>query len=273
MPLSFKDYMVDNNFIMTLWRNRKLQNYGAKVDIIVSRCKGAVRCVDEMDHLVRKEREIFKKQQMLQVKGMLQKGLQEFVDHPAVGRWKDQYEMKYWGDLMRFVTLVFRGGSQKGKTQKAKAIFGEETTLLVNCQGLNGTLPDVSKLNDPDEHYTCIVFDEITTEQVLRNKQVFQAGNDMVALAQSVCNQHSYQIWPYQMALIGCSNDFPMTVEESQGKLKEEDAEWLDCNVALVELPPEQTWFKSNHSKPRASFHEKYSVTQAKKKLAAAGGG
>ena len=157
---------------------------------------------------------------------------------------------------MRYITLLLRGGTQQGKSMMAKHLMGEDATLLVNCQGLGSVLPDLSALNDPDHKYRAVVYDEISWKQVTNNKQVFQAPNEMVALGQSACNQHRYQINPFGVAMICCSNDFPMSVAE--GLEKEEDEEWLKGNVAVVELPAGSTWFKASDMKPRIVFHRKY---------------
>ena len=139
---------------------------------------------------------------------------------------------------------------------------------MVNCQGLGNLLPDVSPINNPELGYDTVVCDELSYMQVISNKQFFQAGNDYVTLAQSNCNQHSYRIWPYGLKIIGCSNDFPMTVEE--GVRSEQDAEWLRGNIVVVELPPKETWYLQSHAKPKPSFGDAY-VSRVKAKVAQRG--
>ena len=256
---------MDNSFIMSLWRQRKLTNLGAKADIIVSRCRGAVRMYEEMEVVVRKEREMVRKYQQMEVKRLLDLQMGEFQGHPIIDNWRRQYTSEFWGVLLRHIILLFRGGSQQGKTQKAKSLFGPLNTLLVNCQGLGTSLPDLSRVNDPDEDFKAICFDEAKYQQVISNKAVFQAGNDLVSLGQSACNQHAYTVWGYGMAMILCSNDFPLSVEE--GVEKEEDAEWLQANIAVVELSDDQVWYKGSH-KPKPVFHDRHGF-QKKARLAA----
>ena len=251
-----EDYPVDGSFIMVLWRKHKLEDAGAKRDLLVSRSRGCLRNIEEIEQTVLRERVLTQRFNMELVKSKMQAQLCEFIVHEDVTLWKKQYDPQWWGLLMRYITLLLRGGTQQGKSVMAKHLMGEQHTLLVNCQGLGSVLPDLSRLNDPDYDYKAVVYDEITWKQVINNKQVFQAPNDMVALGQSVCNQHAYQINPYGVAMICCSNDFPMTVAE--GLQSAEDEEWLKGNVAVVELPAGSTWFKASDMKPRPVFHRKY---------------
>ena len=114
------------------------------------------------------------------------------------------------------------------------------------------------------------MLDELSACQVYENKNLFQAGNDFIALSQSVCNHHAYQIWPYGMALIGCSNDFPTTT--SEGLEKPEEENWLVENVCVVELPAGETWYVASHDKPKPVFHEWY-VSQRSLEAAASAAG
>ena len=242
---------------MHLRRQRKLDDAGAKRDLLVSRCRGCLNNIEEIERTILKERAITQRYNMEMVKQRMQAQLSEFISHPDVQRWQSQYDAQWFGVLLRFITLLLRGGTQQGKSMMAKRLMGEEYTLLVNCQGLGSVLPDLSRMNDPDFTTKAIVFDEINWRQVINNKQVFQAPNEMVALGQSACNQHRYEVNPYGVAMICCSNDFPMCTSESR-ELPEEDAEWLRGNVCVVELPEGQTWFKTSHEKPRPVFHRKY---------------
>jgi len=251
-----QDYAVDSTFIISLWRSRKITDEGAKRDLIISRCRNGLRLCQDIESTVVKERGMAQRYFMNQYKATLSAQMCGFRENRAIDMWIKQYTEDNRGNLMRYITLLFRGGSQQGKTQKAKSLFGDAHTLLVNCQGLGSFLPNLTKLNDPDEKFKCITYDEIVPKQVLENKQVFQAGNELVALGQSNCNQHKYEIWPYGIAMVCCSNNFPMTVGE--GLDSEEDAEWLQSNVAVVELEDANTWYIASHTKKKAVYHIRY---------------
>ena len=73
----------------------------------------------------------------------------------------------------------------------ASSLFGFARTLSVNCQGLGTVLPSLRAYTP--ELYDAIAFDEISKQQVLHNKLVFQCGPAPVELPQSVCNQHMHK--------------------------------------------------------------------------------
>ena len=127
-----------------------------------------------------------------------------------------------------------------GKTQRGMDLFGPEQTMQVNCQGLPaGCLPSIA--NFDRSKVKSIPWDEIRVDQVLGNKELFQATNRVVVLGQSACNQHRYEVYVYQTAMILCSNYFPMSVAEGLGCKSDED--WLQKNIVRAELPPGQAWF------------------------------
>ena len=165
-----------------------------------------------------------------------------FIEHPAVELWKLQYSQENFGRLRRFKVLVLRGNSQAGKTMFAQSLLGENSTLTVQCQGLGDDLPSLRQL-DRSQH-SCVVFDEVQPQQVLNNKAFFQAGKGVVELAQSRCGGFRYRVWPYQLALICCSNKFPMTV--SEGLHSAEDQDWLCANCIVASFFDGQTCFVPN---------------------------
>ena len=121
----------------------------------------------------------------------------------------------------------------------ASSLFGFARTLSVNCQGLGTALPSLRAYNP--ELYDAIAFDEISEQQVLQNKLVFQCGPVPVELSQSVCNQHMYKRWFYNCAMILCSNTFRMSEED--GLEDPADIDWLQANVLDARLQPGQKWY------------------------------
>ena len=258
-------------FVMALWRQKKLKDLETKRDLLKSRARGCRALLDEIDWIIRKEWEVGKLAQQKKVAQLQRKQMGNFRPDPRLDRVMQQYDPKYYGVLFRFVMTLFRGGSQQGKTQRAKAVKGPEHSLVVNCQGLGKVLPDMSVLNDPEREILAVILDELNWEQVINNKAFFQAGNDFVALSQSVCNQHAYSIWPYGMCLIGCSNDFPMTTKE--GLPTKEDEDWLKANVCVIELEEGETWYEQPHTQPKPKFHEAYVSKLEREAVVARAGG
>ena len=140
--------------------------------------------------------------------------------------------------LYRHRSLLIRGKSRSGKTQKACSIFGFSSSLVVNCQGLGSNLPSLSHLNR--SKHKALILDEANYEQVVANKQFFQAGARAVQLGQSACNQFAYSVFVYKLPIILCSNKFPMTEEEG---LSAEDADWLQANIYDVPQPVGGKWY------------------------------
>ena len=140
---------------------------------------------------------------------MLQAQMMPFIRHAAVEQWLKQYTREEYGKHFRFRLLLLRGRSRAGKTVFARKLFGDSATIVVNCQGLQHNVPSLRHF-ERNKH-KAIVFDEVTHEQILMNKALFQAGVDAVELSQSNCGGFRYSIWPYQVAMICCSNWFPLT--------------------------------------------------------------
>ena len=69
-------------------------------------------------------------------------------------------------------------------------------------------------------------------------------------LSQSKCGGFRYSVWPYQVAMICCSNEFPVSTDE--GVSSEAEADWLRHNVVVVELTGDQTWFVPGANKNAA---------------------
>ena len=148
---------------------------------------------------------------------------------------------KHYAKKDRAPSLLLRGGTQTGKTSFAIHLCGGPLkALVVNCQGMGVHLPSVESYHR--RGYCGIVWDEITREQVLSNKKIFQASVYPVTLGQSACNQHAYELWPYLTKNILCSNKFECD-DQVDPTLSKEDSNWLLGNVIQANLPPGKTWY------------------------------
>ena len=110
---------------------------------------------------------------------------------------------------------------------------------MVNCQGLGTNLPSLRQFSR--EKHLCIIFDECSSQQVLANELVFQAGVDPVTLGQSACNVHAYEIWLHAVPMILCSNDFQMVSSNNEAMTQAEE-DWLTTNIIDGSLPAGETW-------------------------------
>ena len=158
-----------------------------------------------------------------------------FRHHENIDKWL----MQYHGALQaRFKTLLLRGITRSGKTQKACSVYGFARTLVVNAQGLENNLLLLSHMDR--SKIDCLVLDEGPHIQVLHNKQLFQAGASAVQLGQSRCNQFSYSVFVYKLPIIITSNFFPMAVGED---LSQEEADWLQANIIDVPVRVGGKWW------------------------------
>lgn len=230
---------MDPKCILTLWRNKKLSHRQAIEQLHVCRGHNIMNLVKEIRYQEEQEKLAAWEVQRRAVCAMLQRTMRPFIQHPVVLAWKPQYDKVNYGVLKRFNTLVLRGPTQLGKTSYAENIFGEEATLTVQCQGLGKDLPSLREYCR-DTH-KCIVFDEVDVEQILNNKAFFQAGKNVLELSQSKCGGFRYSVWPYQVALICCSNNFP--VNEKEGLKDAAHINWITHNTTVVDLAAGQTWY------------------------------
>jgi len=225
--------------ILRLWQASKLTHEQTSVDLLRSRDPSALSLIKFLNYV--REEEV-KRAQSLSIRSLakqLSMTLQHFRAHSVIDDWREQYTDACFGALFRFKSLLLRGASRCGKTQKAISLFGVDSTLVVNCQGLGNSLPSLQEYDRM--RHAAILFDEINEQQVLCNKVVLQAGPVPVALSQSACNQHRYERWLYQVACILCANEFKMSVQE--GLESEEQADWLQSNLMVAELPPGERWY------------------------------
>lgn len=206
------------------------------------RCRDprALQLIQLVEGILKRQRHIDLTEEIGLVKRTLSSRLQHFISHPAIDKWQAQYESSNYMKNFRHITLALIGDSKIGKTQKAMSLFGPDATLKVGCQGLPpGTLPSLVQF-DRTTH-KAIVFDECRTDQILANREFFQAGPYEQAMSQSMCNQHMYMVWVYQTALIICANEYQCS--EASG-LSAQDVEWLQANVTPVSLPATQKWYR-----------------------------
>lgn len=130
-----------------------------------------------------------------------------------------------FGTATRCPFLVLSGPSLFGKTTFAKNLWGAERSLVLSCQGVKQ--PNMKKFRR--EQHKVVIFDEAHHSMVIGNKQLFQAGLDVVTLAQSNCMEHCYDIWMYGVPLIVSTNDWCLGA-------KADEVAWLSANSVVVDV-------------------------------------
>lgn len=208
-------------------------------DLVRCRDPRAPQAIAAFEFIRKRQRINDLKHEIDEVQRTLFQQQRPFIPHPLVDVWQKQYSSSTYGVVARYKILALVGGSQQGKTSKGMSIFGFDKTLKVGCQSCPpGVLPSLSTFDR--KVHKAILFDECRVDQILQNREFFQASPYLQSMSQSLCNQYLYEIWVYQTALIACSNYLPTSVEEG---LSESDADWMSSNVVKVCLAPGQTWY------------------------------
>ena len=222
--------------VTSMWRQGKITLETCRADCLQVREVGVQRMISFLEWYEAQQTRVQHEQLTARILAMEQQMCRPFRHHEKIDVWIGQYH----GSAVhaRFKTLLLRGITRSGKTQKACSVYGFARTLVVNAQGLDNNLPSLSHLDR--SKIDCLVLDEGTHIQVLHNKQFFQAGARAVQLGQSRCNQFSYSVFVYKLPIIITSNFFPMTVEEG---VSQEDADWLQANIIDVPVPVGGKWW------------------------------
>ena len=173
--------------------------------------------------------------------------------HPQVDKWLEQFHRSEW----RYKLLLLPGASRIGKSIRAKTLFDPMRCFLVNCQGLGLDLPSLREFDRA--FHQVIIWDEISPQQVLANKVVFQGGVDLVSMSQSRCNNFSYQVWLWKIPQVLCSNYFPLQevpADSANGReaITAEGADWLTANIIEAALAEGETWYVSPEESPAKRF-------------------
>ena len=236
---AWQEFAVEPQYVMKMWQAHKVSHDGAIEELYRTRGAVSLRFIQHIQVVQTHEKVKAERAEQRELSRKLQKMLRPRIEHPVVNEWLKQYSKESYGVTRRFKFLLLRGCSQAGKTVFAENLLGEETTIVVNCQGLGADLPSMRHLER--SQHKCIVFDEIHHSAVLNNKAFFQAGKNITDLSQSKCGAFRYSVFPYQIALICTSNRFATTVAE--GLENEEDEDWMQSNCKAVTFGKGETCF------------------------------
>ena len=193
---------------MLQWQARKISHEVAHRDLLACRDMAAQRGWQFVAAVKEGEAQAEYQRSQAQVLGRAPSLLGTFRGHPEIDAWLEMFRPEVVEQSLRFRPLLLRGASRTGKSMKASSIHGFDKTLVVNCQGVSPALPSIRAFCRARRK--CILWDEVTPEQMLANKMVFQSGPLPVTLAQSACNGFAYDKWLFGVPHILCSNIFPL---------------------------------------------------------------
>ena len=225
----YEQFLVHQKWVVQLWQRRKMSHTDARAEIIGARGHTA-SYIKEIDYVEEMEHKIQMQKEKNIIDAMLAKAFKPWRWIEDVCLWRLQYDKEgpfgRWGLDSRFKFLVLTGPSSLGKTQYAKDIFGEQSTLTVPCQNVKSpSLKDFVR-----GKHKAIIFDEVSSETIHNNKAVFQANNDIVILGQTPSEEYIYRCFLYGVAMICCCNDWMEGI--MRGGAAEE---WLLTNSIVYE--------------------------------------
>jgi hypothetical protein len=242
MVISFleQDFAISVSIIWNQWKSRKMSDADCERYLVRCRDRTAPAAVLALEQIMKRGRMLDLAEEMTKVQKTLESRQCKFRSHSSIDAWLLQFGNSTYGFQPRFRCLVLIGGTQQGKTSKGMSLFGSTKTLKVSCGNCGpGVLPSLSRF-DRQQH-DAILFDEVRTDQVLNNREVFQANQYAQTLGQSACNPFAYSVWVYHVALILCTNSFEINATD----LSEGDRDWLggEKNLVIVQLAAEEKWF------------------------------
>ena len=220
----FTGFSVNPAWIQSMVSCRKMTTDDAREQYVACGA-GLLRRLADLDKLVqcRREKEIEAKVRAIQ-EGLASTQL-AFHPFPAIDAWRRSAEQPM---QRRKKFLILEGGSGLGKTEYARAMYGADSTLELNCASC-GKSPDLRR-HDALQH-RCILFDEASPTMVLANRKLFQAPAAWVDLGHSPTGRDVYRVFLNEAVLVVCSNGWSAQCEQLQS---DDDKEWLQKNLVLV---------------------------------------
>ena len=129
--------------------------------------------------------------------------------------------MHYEEIAKRFEMLVLHGPSRTGKSRLARALFGDERTLVVDVQ--HAQHPDLRAYRRG--RHRAILLDEVSSVAfIVANKKLLQAHVDGAILGQSATQLFSYAIFLWRVPIILTTNNWDLS------SLQEHEMEWTLSN-------------------------------------------
>jgi hypothetical protein len=148
----------------------------------------------------------------------------------AVEQWKQQYPVTHKPKVVplepRYKFLVLTGPSRMGKSEFGRQLF--RNTLCIECANV-----EEPRLVEWDAaKFDAICFEEASWRMICKNKALYQAGSNIIWLAQSKCQEHAYPIFLHGVPLIILCNDWLEDACEVDAEL----VSWCRANSVVVRV-------------------------------------
>ena len=217
------EFEVNAEWIWSLVASHKIELSAARREIVGSG-KNLARHLPNMDAL-EKEREKLVVQEIIRRRAVeIEKMRKAFKTLPSVVSWVR--ELSAPSDRRKF--LMLDGETRLGKTAYAFSLVPPGAALEVNCAGCE--YPPLRSF--VRAKHRLILFDEASTDMVLKNKRLFQAPNGPVIMGSSPTNALAYEVFLGETLLVVASNNW----EQELSALPAQQRAWLEGNMVFVSV-------------------------------------
>ena len=215
------DYEVNAEWIWSMVSMNKIELSACRRELIASG-KNLVRHLQNLDILEKERQKEVVAAEMRSRDEKIAETRSAFKELKEVSAWvQDKATAR---DRRKF--LVLDGASRLGKTAFACSLVPRGATLEVNCAGV--TDPPLRAFSR--EKHQLILFDEASTELVLKNRRLFQAPNTPVTVGSSPTNALAYDLYLNDTLLVVASNNW----EQELAALRVRERSWLEANMVFV---------------------------------------
>ena len=217
------EFEVNAEWIWSLVTLHKIELSAARRELVASG-KNLLRHLPNLDLLVN-ERENAAIEELIKQRSIaIARMRKEFKKLPAVEAWMKELAVPQ--DRRKF--LVLNGPTRLGKSAYAFSLVEQGAALEVNCAGvLDPPLRAFSR-----SKHRLILFDEASTQCVLKNKRLFQAPNTPVIVGSSPTNALAYSVFLGDTFLVVASNDWAQEL----AALPSAHRTWLEGNMVFVDV-------------------------------------
>ena len=231
-------------WVVSLWKKHKL-DHEAMLYLSSQLRDGHARRKAEVEAVI--STETFHKhalEQRAALEAIAAKALPMKPLHPDIEAWMMHFEEV--DDRYKFLLLF--GPSRTGKSRLARALFGNERTLVVDI--LNAEHPNLKAFSR--SKHRAILLDEMkSADFIVKNKKAMQSHVDGAELGQSPTQQFVYSAFLWRTPLIITTNNFDLST------MAPVDREWVLANAVAVHIA-EPVWVtkgtaKSNLKRSAAS--------------------
>jgi len=217
------DYEVNAEWIWSMVAMNKVELPAARREL-VAQGKNLSRHLPNLDILEKERQKNSVSEVIASRDDQIAETRNDFREIEIVSSWVR--ELSAPRDRRKF--LVLDGPSRMGKTAFACSLVARGGTLEVNCAGVSD--PPLRAFSRGK--HRLILFDEASTDMVLRNRRLFQSPNTGVTVGSSPTNALAYEVYLNDTLLVVASNNW----QQELAALPPSQHSWLEANMIFVSV-------------------------------------